>query len=395
MKPVSNRIFLPGNRYLVWFLAYLSSFAPLSTDMYLPALPQMASTLHTTDELVAWSMTSFFLIYACASLVWGPLSDKYGRKKVLIYGSLIYIFACVCIALTDSIWTLLSMRGIQAIGCAAASAISLAIVKDVLKGSLMEKLVSFMQSAHILAPLCAPLIGGAMLYVMNWRGVFWAQALCGVLSLVGAFCLKETRRATIIPGLLSAFAKMKAVLSNRTFLRPWLLFSAMTMPFMSYLAVSTFIYQQQFSLSPQTFSLFFALNAGFSLFAPLAHVWWFRHMPRASVISWELCTMAVFGVLMLLFGNLGPWCFAFLMAPITFCGGAMRPPSTVIMMEANKGDNGAVSSLIQFGALFFASLSMFAAPLAFWPNSVIAIGTITTVMSGLCFTGWRILDARA
>ena len=128
------------------------------------------------------------------------------------------------------------MRGIQAIGCAAASAVSLAVVKDVLRGSLMEKLVSFMQSAHILAPLCAPLIGGAMLYVMSWRGVFWAQALCGLLSLLGGFCLKETRRAGNIPGLGAAFARMKAVLANRAFFWPWLLFSAMAMPFMSFLA---------------------------------------------------------------------------------------------------------------------------------------------------------------
>lgn len=388
MKPASNRIFLPGNRYLVWFLTYLSSFAPLSTDMYLPALPQMAPTLHTTDELVAWSMTSFFLIYALASLIWGPLSDKYGRKRVLISGSIIYIVACAYIALTDSIWQLLFMRGIQAVGCAAASAVSLAVVKDVLRGSLMEKLVSFMQSAHILAPLCAPLLGGAMLYVMSWRGVFWAQSLCGALSLAGAFCLKETRRETKIPGLGEAFARMKSVLSNRAFLWPWLLFSAMAMPFMSYLAVSAFVYQQQFSLSPQQFSLFFALNAGFSLFGPLAHVYWLRRYPRKNVISAELFVMLVASILILLFGTFGPWQFALLMLPVTFCGSAMRPPSTVIMMEANRGDNGAVSALIQFGALSFASISMFLAPLTFWPNPVIAIGIIAVTVCGICLLAW-------
>lgn len=394
LKAGSNRIFLPGNRYLVWFLTYLSSFAPLSTDMYLPALPNMAETLQTTDELVAWSMTSFFLIYAFSSLVWGPLSDKFGRKKVLICGSVIYMLACVFIALTDSIWELLVMRGCQAIGCAAASAVSLAVVKDVLKGQLMEKLVSFMQAAHILAPLSAPLIGGAMLYVMSWRGVFWAQVLCGGIALAGALCLKETRRAKEIPGLGAAFARIRAVLANSAFLKPWLIFSAMTMPFMSFLAVSAFVYQQQFGLSPQAFSLFFALNAGFSLFAPLAHLYWFRHLHRSAMISWELFIVFCSACLILLFGSYGPWLFAALMAPITFCGGAMRPPATVIMMEANRGDNGAVSALIQFGALLFASFSMFLAPLPFWPAPVLAIGTIAASVSGLCFLCWRALSAR-
>ena len=389
MREYSNRIFLPGNQYLIIFLTYLSSFAPLSTDMYLPALPIMAKSLHTTDELVTYSMTSFFLIYAFASLFWGPVSDKYGRKKVLVYGSLIYILACVWIAMTDSIWWLLFMRGMQAIGCAAASAMSLAIIKDVLKGRMMEKIVSFMQAAHILAPLCAPLIGGLLLYVTTWRGVFWAQALCGAISLAGAYCLKETRRCRESLTLGKAFLRMKAVLANRDFLKPWLLFSAMTMPFMSYLAVSTFVYQQQFSLSPQAFSLFFALNAAFSLAAPLAHLYWFSHSSRARVISLELLGACVFGILIFCLGSLGPWWFACLMLPVTFCGGALRPPSTVIMMEANKGDNGAVSALIQCGALLFASFSMFLAPLAFWPNPVIAIGTIAALVSGICFLGWQ------
>ena len=73
---------------------------------------------------------------------------------------------------------------------------SLAIVKDILRGSFMEKIVSFMQAAHILAPMCAPVIGGGLLYFMSWRGVFWALALCGVLALAGALGLRETARTT-------------------------------------------------------------------------------------------------------------------------------------------------------------------------------------------------------
>lgn len=388
MKQRSNRIFYIGNRYLIAYLTFLSAFAPLSTDMYLPALPVMASALHTSDELVSYSMTLFFFAYAFAALIWGPLSDRYGRKPVLIAGSIIYIISCAWIALTDSIIALLAMRVAQAIGCAAVSAISLAVVKDVLRGQLMERLISFMQAAHVLAPILAPLIGGAMLYFVGWRDIFWAQVLFGVISIAGAFCLRETGRLKQGLSLLAAFLRMGAVLANRKFLAPLLLFSGLVMPFMSFLAVSTFVYQVQFGLSAQAFSLFFAFNASFSLLGPLAHLFIAKHMGKTREITWQILIIFACGVLLIPFGGLNPWLFALLMAPITFCGSAMRPPSTVILMEANRGDNGAVASLIQGFTLLFASLAMFLAPLPFWKQPVTAIAWIAAIVSGLALLAW-------
>lgn len=386
----SNRIFAPGNSQLILYLTFLSSFAPLSTDMYLPALPSMAETLSTTDELVSYSMTSFFFVYAFSTLFWGPVSDRRGRKPVLVAGSLIYIISCTGIAFTNSIWMLLFLRGLQAIGCGAASAMSLAIVKDIMRGNLMEKIVSFMQAAHVLAPLCSPLIGGAMLTFTSWRGIFWAQTLCGVLSLAGAFCLRETCRQTGA-SLKIAFGRIGAVLKNPAFLRLLIIFSVLTMPFMAYLAVSSFAYQIHFKLSPQAFSIFFAMNAGFSMAAPLSHIFILRRFSKVSAISWEMFFMLVGGVLILVFGNLGPWWFASFMFLITFCGSAIRPPSTVLLLQANRGDNGAVAALIQFGTLLLASFSMLLAPLPFWDSPIIAIGAICAISTSACFIYWLMI----
>lgn len=392
--PASNRIFLPGNRYLVAYLAFLGAFAPLSTDLYLPALPGMAEALHTTDELVGYSMSLFFLVYALSSLIWGPLSDKFGRKPILLAGSIIYMASSVSIALTDSIWTLLVMRCLQASGCAAASSMSLAITKDVMRGRLMERIMSFIQAAHVLAPLTAPLIGGAMLLFTTWRGIFWALVLVGLIALVCATCLSETGRPRRERSLLHAYGRIRVVLANTAFLRPWLLFSAMTMPFMSYLVASSFVYQVEFQLSAQEFSLYFALNALFSLAGPLACLYFFSRLPRNSVIACELATMCLSGCLLLAFGRLYPWLFALFMIPLTFCGAAMRPPSTIIMMNANRGDNGTVAALIQCGALLFAGFSMLLALMSFWHDPVTAIGTIAAVVSGTGFLAWLRISKR-
>lgn len=384
----SNRIFTPGNRYLIPFLAFLSAFAPLSTDMFLPALPAMAGNLHTSDELMSYSVSAFLLFFGVSMLFWGPISDRYGRKPALIAGSSLYIISSIAIAAATDIWWLLAWRCVQAIGSGAASAMSLAIVKDILRGALMEKLVSVMQAATILAPITAPILGGAILLVVSWRGIFWCLAICGAIALAGSLLIKETRQGKGADDLAATFARMAVVLGNRYFRDPLFIFSAMAMPFMSYLGVSTFIFQNGFGVSAQSYSFFFALNAGVSLLGPLSHMYIFKRFNRERIITRHMFFMAVFGVLILFFGNSGPWVFTLLFAPITYCGSAMRPPSTILMMQSNPGDNGIVSSMINCGGLLFGSFAMFLASLGFWPNPVIAVGCIAFAVSAICLLAW-------
>ena len=150
-----KKVFAPGNRWLVAYLAFLSAFAPLSTDMYLPALPHMTQALQTTDALSSLSISCFLLLFGASMLFWGPLSDKYGRKPVLYTGALLYVVSSLFLALAQSIWPLLFWRAVQAIGSGGISAMALAIVKDVLRGRAMEKVITWIQTITILAP-CWP-----------------------------------------------------------------------------------------------------------------------------------------------------------------------------------------------------------------------------------------------
>lgn len=387
----SSRIFFIGNRFLIAYLAFLGAFAPLSTDMYLPALPRMAEKLAASNELVGYTISFFLFFFAFSMLVWGPLSDKYGRRPILIAGSLIFVFSSAAIALSDSITSILIGRCVQACGAGAMSAISLTIVRDVMRGSLMEKIVSMMQAVGILAPMLAPVIGGVLLYFTSWCGIFWCLAICGLLALAGALLLKETSPCGSDDSIFIVFSRIGKVLQIRAFLWPLLLFSAMAMPFMSYLGVSTFIYQDWFDTSPQGYSMFFAFNAAISILGPCLHIAVFRHFKREAVISGHLFAMFFFGLVIIFFGKNGPWFYALLFAPITFCGAALRPPATIIMMQAIHRDNGVVASLINCGGLLFGSLSMLIAQLNFWPNPVLATGFISAVISGLCVFGWNLL----
>lgn len=384
----SNRIFILGIHSLVPYLIFLDAFAPISTDMYLPALPSMTEDLGTSNELVSLSISSFMLIFAFSMLIWGPVSDRYGRRPILLWGTIVYTFSSVAIALCDSIWPLLFWRCIEALGSGAICISSLAIVKDIMHGDKMERAISLMQAATIIAPLTAPLIGGWMLLWTSWRGIFWCLAICGAIAFCGVFCFAEIAQRQDAIYLSTSFASMGDILKKRKFLYPLLLFSAMSMPFMSYLAASSFIFQDDFGVSAQTYSLMFALNAICSICGPISHFYLLRRIPRSIVIWLHLSGMTVGGILLTFLGINGPWFFALLFAPICYCGSALRPPSTILIMEIIEGNNGVVASLISCGALLFGSFSMFIANLGFWPNQVMAVGGITILVSISALLVW-------
>ena len=357
---------MPGNRWLVAYLAFLSAFAPLSTDMYLPALPHMTQALQTTDALSSLSISCFLLLFGASMLFWGPLSDKYGRKPVLYTGALLYVVSSLFLALAQSIWPLLFWRAVQAIGSGGISAMALAIVKDVLRGRAMEKVITWIQTITILAPMLAPVIGGALLAVTDWRGIFACLLLCGLLAGAGTLLLRETMTHPVQGNAFRTLGRLLVVLRHRGFRCLLLLFSATSMPFMAYLALSSYIFQGLFGLSPQAYSLFFAFNAGMSMLGPLAHERFFRTAPRRLFFSAYLGIVVVAGLGLLLVGDRGPFIFALLCAPISFCGSALRPPATVLMLNQMRNDTGSLTALINSGGLLFGSLSMLLCALPVW-----------------------------
>lgn len=383
-----NSIFIPGNKYLLGFLAFLSAFAPLSTDMFLPALPGMTRLWESDAAVMGLTISGFLFVFGASMLFWGPLGDRYGRKTVLMSGSLVFIISSAAIAMAETVGSLLFWRFVEGAGAGAISSVALAIVKDILRGALLEKVVTLMQAATILAPMLAPVIGSALLLVVSWRGIFWCLTFCGGAALAGCILLKETGKKVAGQSLTGAFARMGAVLRDKPFRECLLLFSAMAMPFMSYLSVSAYIFQDQFGQTAQAYSLFFALNALISMAGPFMHLRVLSHCKRSAVIFGHLLAMCLAGLAVCIWGWKGPWIYALLFAPITFCGSAMRAPSTVLMMECIKGDNGVVTALINFGGLFFGALSMILATLAFWPSPVLATGAIAFMVSGIACVAW-------
>ena len=249
---------------LVVLLGALSAFGPLSMDMYLPGLPSMARDLSAPAWAAQLTITTSMLGPAGGQLVAGPISDALGRRRPLLTGLAAYVAASLLCAMAPNIWLLLLFRVVQGAAGAAGIVIARAIVRDLHTGVAAAQMFALLMLVNGLAPILAPLVGGELLHVTDWRGIFVVLAGIGALLLLAAWTmLAETlapreRHAGGLTATVSVFGRL---VRDREYmgyaLAMGLAFGAMA----AYIGGSPFVLQDIYGASPQVFSLLFALNA--------------------------------------------------------------------------------------------------------------------------------------
>ncbi|MFE7115727.1 multidrug effflux MFS transporter [Streptomyces sp. NPDC057654] len=245
-------------------LGGLTALPPLSMDMYLPALPEVTDALHSPAATVQLTLTACLVGMALGQLVVGPMSDKWGRRRPLLIGMVIYILATAVCAVAPTAPMLIGFRLIQGLAGAAGIVIARAVVRDLYDGIAMARFFSTLMLISGVAPVVAPLIGGQILRLTDWRGVFVLLTVIGILlTLVVWRWLHETlppeRRHA--GGLGDALRTMRSLLADRVFagytLAGGLAFGAL----FAYISASPFVVQDIYGASPQTFSLLFGINS--------------------------------------------------------------------------------------------------------------------------------------
>lgn len=384
-----------GSKGLIALIALLSAFVPLSTDLYLPALPTMSKVFEAPAEQINLTLSVFFVLYSLGTLLWGPLTDRYGRKPVLLIGLVIYVLASGFCSVAWNVGALIAARALQAVGGSAAGAVAGSIVKDVYSGRKRESVLALVQSMTMIAPMVAPMLGALLLSLMDWRGVFWILTAIGGAALVGSFLLEETIQERNTGMLVQSFTRLGKVLQNRSFTMLMLLFSLGGISSMAFVAGSTYIYQDGFHLSSQAYSFYFAVNAIGLISGPALYMRISRRFHPEAIIRACFLVVATSGVLMILFGNLAPWVFALCILPSSIAGSCMRPPSANLMLEQQHGDTGSVVAVMGCVGMLLGSLGMTLISLN-WPNTIIALGvmTLATASASLLFWPTAIKNAR-
>lgn len=247
----------------VIILGLLSAFGPLSLDMYLPALPSLAEDLNTSASMAQLSLTACLLGLAAGQLIMGPFSDIRGRKIPLAIAVLVYAISSILCAFAPTILIFILMRFIQGIAGAAGMVISRASVRDLYSGLELTKLFAILMLVTGLAPIVAPVVGGAILSFVSWRGMFVLMAVLGGLMFAAVLLglqetLPEERRKK--GGLTAVLRTFGLLLKDRVFVG-----YAMTQGFImaamfAYISGSSFVLQDIYGLSPQFYSILFAIN---------------------------------------------------------------------------------------------------------------------------------------
>jgi DHA1 family bicyclomycin/chloramphenicol resistance-like MFS transporter len=376
-----------GNTGLVVFLAALSAFPPLSTDLYLPALPGMTAYFDVPEYQTNLTLILFFVTYAIALLLWGPLSDRFGRRPVVLVGLTCYMVAGALCAVSSDIFQLMVFRIFQAVGAGAASTVATAIVKDVYEGRKREVTLAAVQSMTVLAPLVAPIVGGLILRFTSWRGVFVAQAILGLLVLCGAIALRETVSERLTGNPLASLKRLGTVLKNRTFVYLLLTFALLGMVGMAFISSSSYVYEVTFGLSSQVYSYFFALfGVGIAL-GPPTYILLSRRFERTTILTGCFGVCVVSGLLVLLAGRLGPWPFIASFFPTAVALSCIRPPSTYLMLAQHEGDAGSVSGLIIASNMVMGSIGTVVVSLEMW-SRVELVGAVTIGVAVLSLGLW-------
>ena len=374
---------------MIAYITFINMFIPLSTDLYLPALPEMGNYFSASEFLVGLTLTIFFFVFAVSMVLFGPLSDRFGRRPILILGAAIYTAASFACAAASSIYFLLAGRFFQAVGSGAVITVATALIKDCFRGQVMRKILAITQALGVIAPMIAPLIGGLLLTFTDWRGSFYLLTVLGAINLIVAFlfCETLTERKRYHGGILNSLSLLLEVGRKKYFMSSLTMFSILSAPYMAYLSASSFIYVEFFDLTAQEYSYFFAVNSAASIIGPILYLKLKGLMSNAGLLRLTFFVAMLSGILVLTIGQMRAIMFLLAFLPFTAIGAVARPFAMEILLLEAKENVGTASSMINFVPTLFGSLGMMLGTLP-WGNFIVGLGLIITTATFLSIVLW-------
>ncbi|MEU9109461.1 multidrug effflux MFS transporter [Streptomyces xanthophaeus] len=389
---------------ITFILGALAAVPPLSMDMYLPALPEVTRGLSASATTVQLTLTACLTGMALGQLVVGPMSDKWGRRRPLLTGLLIYIFATAVCAFAPSAEVLIGFRLLQGLAGAAGIVIARAVVRDLYDGLQMARFFSTLLLVSSLAPILAPIIGGQVLRATDWRGVFVVLTAIGiVLTLLVWRRLPETlppeRRNN--GGVRASLWIMRGLFADRVFTGYIITNGFAYSALFSYIAASPFVIQEIYGASPTTFSLLFGLNSlGLMIVGQINGKVLVGRVRLDKALGFGLGVMVLAGVSLMLvaggaFGHVGTLPIAAGLFVMISALGLVLPNTNALAMMRTPHAAGSASALVGTSCFIMGAIASLFVGIAGKTTAVpMAAVQLSSAVAGLiCFLAvcrpWR------
>jgi len=361
---------------IILLIVILSTIPPFSTDMFLPALPEMVQSFGTTEAVLNITLYGFMFFQAVFMLLLGPISDKYGRKPILTVSIIIYIITSLLASVAPTIETFILCRMIQGASSGGMMVISIALIKDCFEERIRNTVLTLTVVLGVVGPVASPILGAYIIEAINWQSTLAFPGLLTIICLIITLLFSESLPAEekLTGNLPSVYKRMAGVCRNKSFMTFLFAMGIFSLPFMAYLAVSSYIFVEGFGIAGTTYSYMLAVNAILGTLGMLL----LQRLTKGR-------SNKTMGVIVIIFAFVSSFILlgaGHMNAAVCFIGTtfmvisafAARPYALGILMSQFDGDTGSVSSVFNFTLVFIGCLGMAAGTLP-WPTYITGLGT--------------------
>ena len=381
-----------GSRMLILLCILINMLSSFSSDIYLPALPEICRAMDISEVKATSTITMFIIFYALGTLLGGPLCDKYGRKKLLLIGSLLFAGGSAGCMLAGNINTLITFRIIAGSGAGLLTSNSFAIIHDCYDGEECEKSLSIVQSIASIGPVLAPVLGALILKVAPWQTIFSVLTVLGGVILLLSFVFEESLddEARLTENIIGTLGRLVVVAKNKSAFYPLMLFALSSFTFLGYVGVSSYIYVGHFGLTEQGYSMIYALAALMAIVGPMIYMKFWLKVDKNKLTKICFGVLLLCGIATVTIGLISPYVFFAIIAVFTFFTAVLRPFSMNIIFAQQEGDAGSVSALYNSVNFILGSIVMTVAAMGSG-NIVVHFGLIMIIVAAIELIGWIML----
>lgn len=374
-----------GKKGLIFLIFLLNMTGPISTDMYLAAFPTLLKEFETTSSMLNFTLVGFFISFAIGMLFIGPLSDKVGRKPILLSGIFIYGISSLLCSFSTSVEMMICFRVLQAIGAGGMISVSTAMIKDTFTDDERPKIIALLQMLGVFAPTIAPLIGAQIIKYFSWHVTFDVLFGLSILS----FCISLLLTETLLPenrlkgNVFESILSLKDIIKNKPFMLFLVSMGGTSIIYMAFLAISSYIYIEWFKLSETEYSFFFAANSLLLIVGPNVYLKVRNHFSSAQIIQFTFSLLIIAGFLIIFVGKYSPYLFLLTFFPVTFSNSFLRSFASNILLGQKEMNAGGAASVINFSNTALGSFGMMIGSIG-WANYVEGLGY--TALIAMCIS---------